>query len=504
MRRVSSCLALPSVAPARRVAPELDLHLHLQALTPIVGGGVEKHEPDRLDGVRIAGIRGQLRLWLRLILPGSLNDRQRFLIESRLFGRGGSDDDQGGGKSPVALWIEGPQQDRVGDIRPAGYHAFNAERGNFKILPKWSVDERLAYGLFPLQRAKESLPSQPTAAERAQGAPTHPLKLSCAFTLRLRLSWLPHDPADGPARSPQQEQADVELLLLSLWAFLNCGGLGGRTSRGFGALRLLRLQRAGTAWPQEAFFDQIFQPLQTESAARDRLTLVFRRLRERDAHLARAHVWLGPGAPQRPEEIHARLLKSLRDFRQGEGLGRHPTNPSTRRPGISYWPEPMALRLLRGVRGPHAPDRALRPERISFPRAAFGLPIILKFKDQEDAPADSTLGPAQGGADRHGRWPSPVRLRPLACGDQKALPLILVLPDRPDQVRIHGPRAATPTARPRDARPDRAQPVQYQGQGSHEPRNPLAAYLQQGQDGVDAYEAWLRATQGFQRVGGGQ
>lgn len=493
MRRLESCPALPSPAAARTHAPQLDLRLALQTITPIIGGGVDKHEPDRLDGVRVPGLRGQLRGWLRLLLPQATSAKERFQREARLFGRPGGDegaaavkpgqarekpggDEELLGKSPVSLWIEGPREARVGKIEPAGYHEFDGSRGQFRILPQWTLDKRLAYGLFPLQRDSRALASIAGGGARAQNTPTHPVKTRCTFTLRLRLA------------SPEpRTKEEVELLLLCLWAFLTFGGLGGRTTRGFGALRIESCQASGSAWPQDPFWTALFQEPKDLNDARARLGQVWRALRERDAALAHAAVLLGPSAAS-AANAHAELLDGLRHFRQGEGQGRRPKNPLTNRPGLSFWPEPMGLRLIHNVRGKHSPPPGLRRDKLSFPRAAFGLPIIAKFKDRDEERANSELVPEGGG-----RWPSPVRLHPLPCAGQKALPMLLVLPPSQRPIRIKVNKDGLDTF-----------PVKYLGQGASEPNNPLGRHLQVGGDGVDAYVDWLTQSKGYQPLGGGR
>jgi hypothetical protein len=63
------------------------------------------------------------------------------------------------------------------------------------------------------------------------------------------------------------------------------------------------------------------------------------------------------------------------------------------------------------------------------PRAAFGLPIVVRFKrsDRNDSTANADLAV---GADE-GRWMSPLRLRPIACKDGKWVPVALLLAARP-------------------------------------------------------------------------
>ncbi len=75
-----------------------------------------------------------------------------------------------------------------------------------------------------------------------------------------------------------------------------------------------------------------------------------------------------------------KAIEKLYQFRQGVGIGRDPGNGNT--PGRSRWPEPDSIREITGKAG-HPIEH---PARQSFPRAAFGLPIIFEFKEQGEPP----------------------------------------------------------------------------------------------------------------------
>ena len=85
----------------------------------------------------------------------------------------------------------------------------------------------------------------------------------------------------------------------------------------------------------------------------------------------------------RTEPIAAwkRAVETLKDFRQGPGLGRNPDSRPNR-PGRSRWPESDAIRRLTGQWTPrHEPKHAVDG---FYPRAAFGLPMVFDFKDRDD------------------------------------------------------------------------------------------------------------------------
>ena len=115
----------------------------------------------------------------------------------------------------------------------------------------------------------------------------------------------------------------------------------------------------------------------------------------------------------------------LRDFRQGERVGRNPRSTG-KTPGRSRWPEPEAVRRATKMRlGKHAPLEGV-PNNV-YPRAEFGLPIVFHFKNNDKGePKDTELIPLIDGEPKQ-RMASPVILKPLAIGADKAVSMILHL-----------------------------------------------------------------------------
>ncbi|MBX9695399.1 MAG: hypothetical protein K2Z81_23645, partial [Cyanobacteria bacterium] len=73
----------------------------------------------------------------------------------------------------------------------------------------------------------------------------------------------------------------------------------------------------------------------------------------------------------------------------------------------------------------------------SFPRAEFGLPIVFHFQDPDRSePLDTILQPNVNGQS-FDRMSSPLIVKPLAMGKDKAVPLILLLQTIPlEQVEL--------------------------------------------------------------------
>jgi CRISPR-associated protein Cmr1 len=126
-------------------------------------------------------------------------------------------------------------------------------------------------------------------------------------------------------------------------------------------------------------------------------------------------------ATKAPDVAWKASLKRLRDFRQGVKVGRNPPSDDPNRPGRSRWPEPDAIRRLTGCHSNgHAPAH---PVTDVYPRAAFGLPIVFHFKDENKGePPQQLLVP-----EASDRLASPLILRPYYSGKDWH-PAVLYLP----------------------------------------------------------------------------
>jgi CRISPR-associated protein Cmr1 len=250
--------------------------------------------------------------------------------------------------------------------------------------------------------------------------------------------------------------ADVNRLLWALWAWVHLGGIGARTTRGFGALASIEVNGLSPEWKQR------FTP-----PASNQANAWIRQLWQQDpisktapysplewAHLGRAQIFVGEAVPVRKRQeqervthesmAHVALLRALREFRQGVPWGRAASNRG-KPAGESHWPEPHMLRVHaegseQAIHWAHPPPPHLR-DLVSRtktsnewipPRAAFGLPIVMGFMDDsslpgKDSDADATIELDKKG----GRWRSPLRLRPIMCSDGQHFPMALLFPARP-------------------------------------------------------------------------
>lgn len=333
-------------------------------VTPMFGGGVKPGEVDREMPIRASALRGQLRFWWRLLYgAGNL-----FVAESALWGGISS---KGPRASQVTLQVRQTMNRGPGNL-PASSPPSGARVGA-QLAPESKLDLP-PYALIPDPEKKGRLL----------------LNAGYDFALALRFR--------QTATSRQQEEV---IEALRWWA--NFGGVGARTRRGFGAVKVVR-------------DDVELKPVTAEEVK------------------ARGG-WMVTGRPENNEiEAWKGAVGALQRFRQGKDIGRNPGQG--KRPGRSRWPEPDTIRHVTGKHAPmHEPRLPVAVDRF-YPRAAFGLPIVFHFKDQGDPGTDDrkapdpTLEPVSGD-----RMASPLILRPWFDG-QRYRSVALLLPGWEERLSV--------------------------------------------------------------------
>lgn len=375
----------PTLGPSQQ-----ETHTWLvEAITPVLGGGVDSFEPDPHDVVRVPSVRGALRWWWRALHPGLTIDELRTRERELWGGVGATPKDTRASAVRVRVDVQNP-----GRVVPAGEHEMRG--GRLAVLPRWLGGRELGYGLFPLQRTA----SERNAWTRSSAMPTKNLREGLTFSLSVSV-----DPS---------KYAEV---LEAVTAWLVFGGYGARTRRGFGALSSPKVTLAEGA--------RVLASRQSVDGDKERPTKE-RLIKERPT-VGGCALYQSKTVHRSAEDAHRALLGALMYFRQSPGFAR---NPGHERPGRSRWPEPDTLRNEAGrYRYKHMPNNAAK----AAPRAAFGLPIVVTFKDREDSPANAMLVPAEGG-----RWASPVILRPVKVeGGYRAVVLRLT-GHLPQNVLAHG------------------------------------------------------------------
>jgi len=348
-----------------------------ELITPLFGGGVNTGEADHITVARGTEIRGQLRFWWRACRGGCFNGNLAEMrkAEDKLWGAASTE------KKPmpsqvvvILLPVHGGEAKQPFEIV-----ADPVDNRTGRPKPKLKANESVAlpYAAFPLQ------PSEEEIRAGGIGLKTKTVRNKVRFTLKITY--------------PDKQQQEVEA---ALWAWETFGGVGARTRRGFGALKLVSVDG-----------EPITQPRATRIEAKIRRGL--------EKHVVSGtwpdgvpHLSLNPrikvtGRRAEPKAAWEYLVMRLRDFRQSR------TRESPRQPGRSRWPEPDEIRRLTGCRcGRHAVPLS---DIGKFPRAAFGLPVVFHFKDRDAGDPYNTY--LTCGEEDHDRLASPLILRPLACKD---------------------------------------------------------------------------------------
>lgn len=348
-----------------------------QLITPLFGGGVEPARADPITVVRAAEIRGQLRFWWRATRGGRCNGNLKLLKqeEDAIWGSAastGKDKDKAQG-GPSRVWVEVIIRDKGQPDKPFEVIQRKIQPRKGSIVP--------AYAAFPLQ---------PTEAEvKKSGAHTDIKSVSVGIVFTLKVTY------------PAPLLKDIEA---ALWAWETFGGLGARTRRGFGALRLVRVDgqpyndlppsnlEQAQKWLQAKLQQHVVEGTWPDNVPHLQRRVQDTWLRIKHQHAQADQVWLN-------------LINALKKFRQS----RRDKEGKRSDYGHSDWPEANAIRRKVRVpaRGPHA-----QRQIDAAPRGAFGLPIVFHFKDADD-PDDMVL---QIDAKKD-RFASPLILKPLACRD---------------------------------------------------------------------------------------
>lgn len=303
-----------------------------ELMTPMYGGGVKPGEVDKEMPIRGSAIRGQLRFWWRVACAPGLPAEEMFKREAAIWGGIGD-------KSPTASQVA--VRVHCAPVKDAEFVASTAEK---------HPAIRYAFG------------------SAAINGDANWLKQGYKFKLFLCYS--------------AEVAREVEVAL-SWWA--SFGGVGARTRRGFGAVRV------------------------------DGVPIVS----NEDVHKVGGWLELSAGGGgSKADAEWKNAVERLYSFRQKGGMGRKDNTP---RPGRSFWPEPDQIRRFTGKFLPtHKPEH---PAGNMFPRAAFGLPITFKFYSPAPENYAVELVPDSDGE----RMASPLILRPYWNGENWQ-PAALLLP----------------------------------------------------------------------------
>lgn len=182
----------------------------------------------------------------------------------------------------------------------------------------------------------------------------------------------------------------------ALWAWANFGGIGMRTRRG-----------AGSIYIEE------YAPTDVKELE-DRLTNVIK-CDKRTSWSRLSSKMLCGNRQKCAMSVWNDIIKVLEDFTQKD-VGRNKDKGRFKR---SRWPEADSIRrITKSGSSKHA--QSITGEENAFPRALFGLPIIIDLRGEH---VKATISPIGGE-----RYPSPLILKPLALkGKNEFIPLVFVM-----------------------------------------------------------------------------
>ena len=373
----SSCC----ISPKRSVPKTYTIKI----VTPMFGGGVEAGVNDDTMLIRSTSVRGHLRFWWRATRGKAFDDfKEMRKRENEIWGSTET-------PSQVQIKVNVVQK---GKTFPCAKYELNS-KGKWKLSYEKDCP---AYVLFPFQG---------TTNEDRTEVTQHPAKYS--INILFEVSYC----------CPEELKSDVEA---AFWAWTNFGGIGARTRRGCGSLFCEKISN-----PQKDEYEKFVPPNVQKLPEWFQQSLITYEIPTSVA----PKEWPTIGdtllvGKQNTDPMISwnAAIEPFRDFRQGKDMGRNPGD-ELNRPGRSRWPEPEAIREMTGQRFlPRHQKLKDHPTNV-FPRAEFGLPIIVHFKDNGD-PADTEIAPPQG--DRMG---SPLILKPLAMQGQQFVPLAFRFQTKP-------------------------------------------------------------------------
>lgn len=375
MRKIKNSIDIATLDDyTKNCQPPIQWHsLTCTLATPMYGGGVRSTVVDEKMPIRVTGIRGQLRFWWRLLAKQKwykdLTDKQISQKEFALWGgMADNKDKENDGKASLVMF-------RVRKVRIK--NKIESHLQSYKNFIPTAKDKKtdLSYVLFPASNETDKI------------LKPHRLLVPNFQNNKSDLSWQ-LDFAFAMQITEIQKNEVIETL--QWWA--SFGGLGFRTRKGLGAVRVI----------ESADFPQIAQIVTADEVKQAGCQLV-----QRDS----------TNDPMRALSI---AINKLKNFRQGVNLGRN-EGQQNNRPGRSRWPEPDALRTIHNTNAPlHTPEH---PAGNVFPRAMFGLPIVFHFVGRGE-PSDTNLVPNKGE-----RLSSPLILRPVYDAENNQWkPSALLLP----------------------------------------------------------------------------
>ncbi len=347
----------------------------IKVITPIYGGGVVADEPDKEMPIRASAIRGQMRYWWRFLQMNHPDNQEKrkeddekfietlFKKEREIWGGMGDTKEllkkESDYSSKVFIRIFDIEKCSINNYKQCGHYNKNRKEKDGKVWFTYPFVFDHNIPDYSLFCAQGKPPKQ--GSNDPEENPHEVVLPNPEFKLELFTNL-------------ENEENWNELNEAFRW-WACFGGLGARTRRGLGSVEIL---------------DKKFKSLEKDDVKKYGCEL-----RTIEA--------------SNPNEAWAFAINKLKHFRQApegrKGIGR------------SKWPEPDSLRDITAQHGHPIEHGAIR----SFPRAAFGMPIIFEIRGNGEPPK-TEISP-KGDIER---MASPLILKAMACEDgYKAIALLL-------------------------------------------------------------------------------
>ncbi len=396
MNRKSNPALIPDIPTINELSGFADTHKDqyitevrkYELITPLFGGGVEGGVNDPVTPIRASNIRGHLRFWWRATRGGTadsnLTNEQRLAdMKQREAVIWGSASTRYGTGGPSKVQIVVEVMNNGKEFKATDQNGYITNIGNPKSI--------YSYVTFPLKE----LGSKAIIQE------------SIKFNLKITYKF--------------DQKIDVHA---ALWAWETFGGIGARTRRGFGALSnnealltaLPHTKDEVESWLKENLNFYVVNGLWPKGVP----------FLPKVSSLKRLKIIIGKSQVSNPvvgdttKALWLTMINCLKDFRQAR----------THRFGRSKWPEPDTIRRITNqFLNENKLHKPIHPIR-NFPRAAFGLPIVIKFKDDKESnpnfrnpdPDKTTI--QLSFADR---LSSPLIIRPLLCSNKDVVGIAFIL-----------------------------------------------------------------------------
>lgn len=349
-----------------------------ELITPLFGGDHESWKLDLKRPVREQSVKGQLRFWWRA-MQGEENNKILLDLENNLWG-GVTEKYKNGIKSKVSIYLS--------DINVE-------EKKLAEMKNKYSVNDDLipTCVLFPVTKLVKD---------------NDEIYFISKMNFKLKISY------------PEKYEKEI---INTLKLFTLFGGVGARTRRGTGSL----------------YCRELLEDFETES---DILHFVQKISSGREKkidypRLKGIEFYCNELNGDDPHILWKSMLESYGSYRQDRAK-----KQNSNMPGRSYWPEPDSIRTITGQKeekhSPEHPD-VVDKKNPWFPRTAFGLPILMKFKDQKDPGGgkECSLTTDIGTGER---FPSPVILKVIKLPNGKIFKCAVVLNQKfPESIRLKVP-----------------------------------------------------------------